>query len=143
MNDAVSLYAALAVCTVLSLVFLIFGLKVGSLLGRLRAERGFDRMVRDERRDAVKRSRAVLGGQLSEQMAAFFPGFPADPSDARFIGKPVDFICFTGLSGGTVTDITFVEVKTGQSNLSPVERSVRNAIEAGRVHYTEYRIPEV
>jgi predicted Holliday junction resolvase-like endonuclease len=143
MNDAVSLYAALAVCAVLSLVFLIFGLKVGSLLGRLRAERGFDRMVRDERRDAVKRSRAVLGGQLSEQMAAFFPGFPADPSDARFIGKPVDFICFTGLSGGTVTDITFVEVKTGQSNLSPVERSVRNAIEAGRVHYTEYRIPEV
>ncbi|HPX13929.1 MAG TPA: Holliday junction resolvase-like protein [Treponemataceae bacterium] len=143
MNDAVSLYAALAVCVVLSLVFLIFGLKVGSLLGRLRAERSFDRMVRDERRDAVKRSRAVLGGQLSEQMAAFFPGFPADPSDARFIGKPVDFICFTGLSGGTVTDITFVEVKTGQSNLSPVERSVRNAIEAGRVHYTEYRIPEV
>lgn len=142
MNDAVSLYAALAVCAVLSLVFLIFGLKIGSLLGRLRAERGFDRMVRDERRDAVKRSRAVLGGQLSEQMAAFFPGFPADPSDARFIGKPVDFICFTGLSGGTVTDITFVEVKTGQSNLSPVERSVRNAIEAGRVHYTEYRVPE-
>lgn len=143
MNDAVSLYAALAVCAVLSLVFLIFGLKVGSLLGRLRTERRFDRMVRDERRDAVKRSRAVLGGQLAEQMAAFFPGFPADPSDARFIGKPVDFICFTGLSGGTVTDITFVEVKTGQSNLSPVERSVRNAIEAGRVHYTEYRIPEV
>ena len=142
MNDAVSLYAALAVCAVLSLVFLIFGLKVGSLLGRLRAERGFDRMVRDERRDAVKRSRAVLGGQLSEQMAAFFPGFPADPSDARFIGKPVDFICFTGLSGGTVTDITFVEVKTGQSSLSPVERSVRNAIEAGRVHYAEYRVPE-
>jgi len=143
MNDTVSLYAALAVCAVLSLVFLIFGLKVGSLLGRLRTERRFDRMVRDERRDAVKRSRAVLGGQLAEQMAAFFPGFPADPSDARFIGKPVDFICFTGLSGGTVTDITFVEVKTGQSNLSPVERSVRNAIEAGRVHYTEYRIPEV
>ena len=142
MNDAVSLYAALAVCAVLSLVFLIFGLKVGTLLGRLRTERRFDRMVRDERRDAVKRSRAVLGGQLSEQMAAFFPGFPADPSDARFIGKPVDFICFTGLSGGTVTDITFVEVKTGQSNLSPVERSVRNAIEAGRVHYTEYRVPE-
>jgi len=143
MNDAVSLYAALAVCAVLSLVFLIFGLKVGTLLGRLRTERRFDRMVRDERRDAVKRSRAVLGGQLAEQMAAFFPGFPADPSDARFIGKPVDFICFTGLSGGTVTDITFVEVKTGQSNLSPVERSVRNAIEAGRVHYTEYRVPEV
>ena len=39
MNDAVSLYAALAVCAVLSLVFLIFGLKVGTLLGRLRTER--------------------------------------------------------------------------------------------------------
>lgn len=142
MTDTVTLYTILAVCGALSLLFLIFGIRIGARIGKLHAERGFDRMMRDERKDAVKRSRAVIGGQLSEQMAAFLPGFPGDPAEARFIGKPVDYICFNGLSRGTVTGITFVEVKTGQSALSPVERTVRNAIESGQVRYEEYRIPQ-
>ncbi len=142
-QDFGSLYPVLALCAVLSLLFLLFGIRIGTAFGKLRAERGFDRMLRDERKDAVKRSRAVLGGQLSEQMAAFLPGFPGDPSDARFIGKPVDYISFNGLSNGAVTGITFIEVKSGQSSLSQVERSVREAVESGRVHYVQYRIPGV
>lgn len=141
MQDIGSLYPFLAVCAVLSLLFLFFGIRIGAAFGRLRAEKGFDRMLRDERKDAVKRSRAVLGGQLSEQMAAFLPGFPGDPAEARFIGKPVDYISFNGLSKGTVTGITFIEVKSGQSALSQVERSVREAVEGGHVHYVQYRIP--
>lgn len=142
MQDIDSLYPVLAVCAVLSLLFLFFGIKLGTVFGRLKAERGFDRMLRDERKDAVKRSRAVLGGQLSEQMAVFLPGFPGDPADARFIGKPVDYISFNGLSNGLVTDITFIEVKSGQASLSQVERTVRDAVDAGRIHYVQYRIPE-
>lgn len=141
MEDTVSLYIILAVCAALSLLFLVFGIKIGAAFGRLKAERGFDRMLRDERKDAVKRSRAVLGGQLSEQMAAFLPGFPGDPAEARFIGKPVDYISFDGLSKGAVTGITFIEVKSGQAALSQVERTVRDAVDAGRVHYVQYRIP--
>ncbi|HHU36068.1 MAG TPA: hypothetical protein GXZ47_02445 [Treponema sp.] len=142
MNNLISLYFAIGVCVVVSLIFLLFGLRIGSRVGRLRAEKGFDRRVRDERQDAVKRSRAVLGGLCSEQIAAFLPGFPADPTEVRFVGKPIDFISFTGSSRGEVTDITFIEVKSGESKLSPVEKTVRDAIKAGRVHYAEYRIPQ-
>ena len=96
---------------------------------------------KNAREDAVKRSRAVLNGQLSEQFAAFFPDFPADPTEIRFVGKPIDFIAFPGLSTGAVDEVLFVEVKTGSAALSKVERSLRDAVEKKNVRYTEYRIP--
>ena len=93
------------------------------------------------RKDAVKRSKAVINGQVAEQIAPFLPDFPANPSDARFIGKPVDFIVFSGLSENEkIDEILFVEVKTGKSALSEREKEVKKAIEKGNVRYVEYRI---
>lgn len=93
------------------------------------------------RKDAVKRSKAVIGGQVAEQIAPFLPDFPANPSDARFIGKPVDFIVFSGLSETEkIDEILFVEVKTGKSALSEREKEVKKAVEKGNVRYVEYRI---
>ena len=95
------------------------------------------------RNDAIKRSKAVIGGQVGEQGAPFLPGFPGNPSDAKFLGKPVDFVLFSGLSDkDTVDEILFVEVKTGKSELSKREKEIRKAVEEGRVRYVEYR-PEV
>ena len=37
-------------------------------------------------------------------------------------------------------EIVFIEVKSGHSTLSPVERSVRDAIVQGHVRWVEYRI---
>lgn len=93
------------------------------------------------RKDAVKRSKAVIGGQVAEQIAPFLPDFPANPSDARFIGKPVDFIVFSGLSETEkIDEIIFVEVKTGKSALNEREKEVKKAVEKGNVRYVEYRI---
>ena len=93
------------------------------------------------RKDAVKRSKAVINGEVAEQIAPFLPDFPANPSDARFIGKPVDFIVFSGLSENeTIDEILFVEVKTGKSLLSEREKEVKKAIEQRKVRYVEYRI---
>ena len=93
------------------------------------------------RKDAVKRSKAVINGQVAEQIAPFLPDFPANPSDARFIGKPVDFIVFSGLSENEkIGEILFVEVKTGKSLLSEREKEVKKAIEQRKVRYVEYRI---
>ena len=93
------------------------------------------------RKDAVKRSKAVIGGQVAEQIAPFLPNFPANPSDARFIGKPVDFIVFSGLSETEkIDEILFVEVKTGKSALNEREKEVKKAVERGKVRYVEYRI---
>lgn len=93
------------------------------------------------RRDAIKRSRSVIGGQLAEQVAPFLPGFPCNPGDARFIGKPVDFIAFPGMAeDNEVHEVLLIEVKTGKSNLSGREKEVRRAVAEGRVRYVEYRV---
>ncbi len=93
------------------------------------------------RKDAVKRSRAVLGGQMLEQIAPFLPDFPCNPADARFIGKPVDFIAFPGLmENNKVSEVLLIEVKSGESKLNEREKEIRHAVEQGRVRYVEYRI---
>lgn len=95
------------------------------------------------RSDAIKRSRSVIGGQLAEQVAPFLPGFPCNPGDARFIGKPVDFIAFPGLTeDNKVNEVLLIEVKTGKSNLSGREREIKRAVAEGRVRYVEYRVGE-
>jgi predicted Holliday junction resolvase-like endonuclease len=137
---AVLVFAALALAALLVLV-LILGLALGRRAGRLEVERGLPARLASERDDAVKRSRAVLGGQLSEQLAPFLPGFPFDPSEVRFVGKPVDLVAFVGASTGRIQELVFVEVKWGGSTLTPVERSLRDAVTAGRVRFVEYRAP--
>ena len=92
------------------------------------------------RKDAIKRSRSVIGGQLAEQVAPFLPGFPCNPGDARFIGKPVDFIAFPGMTeDNRVHEVLLIEVKTGKSALSGREKEVKKAVAEGRVRYVEYR----
>ncbi|HOX32189.1 MAG TPA: Holliday junction resolvase-like protein [Spirochaetales bacterium] len=117
------------------------GLRLGRRSGRLEAETGLPGRIEAEREDAVRRSRAVLGGQLSEQVAPYLPGFPFDPTELRFVGKPVDFVAFVGASSGIVEEVAFVEVKSGSASLSKVERSLRDAIRAGKVRWVEYRAP--
>ncbi len=95
------------------------------------------------RADAIKRSRSVLGGQLAEQVAPFLPGFPCNPGDARFIGKPVDFIAFPGLTEeNAVHEVLLIEVKTGKSALNEREKEIKKAVAQGRVRYVEYRAGE-
>ena len=68
------------------------------------------------------------------------PDFPYEPGDARFLGSPVDFVVFAGLrETDEVSEIVFVEVKTGRSKLSRREQSVRQAVEEGRVSWREER----
>ncbi len=143
MSSVPAVILVLAVLAVAALIVLalLLGLALGRRSGRLEAERGLPGRLAAERDDAVKCSRAVLGGQLSEQLAPFLPGFPFDPSEVRFVGKPVDFVAFVGASSGRIQELVLVEVKSGNAGLSPVERSLREAVEAGRVRFVEYRAP--
>ena len=93
------------------------------------------------RQDAVKRSNAVKGGQLAEQLAPFLPNFPCNPADAHFLGQPIDYIAFPGLcENNTVDEILLIEVKTNTSQLSSREKEIREAVKSGRIRYVEYRI---
>lgn len=88
------------------------------------------------RKDAVRRSREVIHGKVTEHLIPFFPEFPWNPSDARFLGSPVDFVIFDGLSEGDVREVILVEVKSGSTRtLTPRERSVERCIHRGDVSF--------
>jgi predicted Holliday junction resolvase-like endonuclease len=136
------LVVALIIAAALLALGLYLGLRLGRRAGRLEAERGLPDLLATERGDAVRRSRAVLGGLAAEQLAPYLPGFPFDPTELRFIGKPVDFLAFVGSSKGRIEEVAFVEVKSGGAGLSAVERSLRDAVKEGRVRWVEYRAPQ-
>jgi len=100
------------------------------------------RYTRAVRHDAVQRSLAVTAGKVYEQLVPYLPDFPFNPKDVRFLGSPVDFVVFDGLSDGHITRIVFVEVKTGAADLSTRERRVRDAVQASRIEWYELRGPD-
>lgn len=125
-----------------AILFFILGKIIGSLLEKAK----ITKKIQTERNDAVKRSRAVIGGQVTEQLAPLFPDFPARYDEVKFIGKPVDFIAFKGLEESCdngekchVDEVLFIEVKTGNSALSTRERAIKEAVDEGRVRYVLWR----
>lgn len=125
-----------------AILFFILGKIIGSLLEKAK----ITKKIQTERNDAVKRSRAVIGGQVTEQLAPLFPDFPARYDEVKFIGKPVDFIAFKGLEESCdngekchVDEVLFIEVKTGNSALSTRERAIKQAVDEGRVRYVLWR----
>ena len=120
---------------------LMLGIAIGLIVASLLFQIWRARYTRLIRRDAVSRSFAVTTGKVLEQLVPYLPEFPFNPRDARFLGAPVDLVVFDGLSEGDLHRIVFVEIKTGNAGLSGRERRVRHAIEAGRVEWTELRVP--
>jgi predicted Holliday junction resolvase-like endonuclease len=93
---------------------------------------------------AVTFQRSVLKGKISEQVAPFLPGFPSGlhPSEARFIGSPIDLIVFRGADNKNIEEVVFVEMKSGKSILNQNENSLKKTIDDKRVKYLVYHIPE-
>ena len=120
------------------LALVILSYFIGKKVGELLSKKEIDQI----RKDAIKRSRAVLSGQFSEQLAPYLPEFNFKPTECRFIGKPIDFLVFPGMDEKEIKEVVFVEVKSGNSTLSTVERQLRDVIKAGKVKWVEYRIPE-
>jgi len=125
---------------VLGLVLVILAFIVGKKIGEYKKERFWEGEIDKHRKDAVMRSRAVLSGQFSEQIAPYMPGFEFSPSECRFIGKPIDLIVFKGMDNKEIEEVVFVEVKTGNSKLSEQEKHLKKAIEDKKVRWKEYRM---
>jgi len=99
------------------------------------------------RKDSVNRSRSTLKGKIAEQMAPILPGFGFSPADARFIGSPVDYIIFDGLT--SVSDdradeisIVFMDVKKGTGSLTRTQRLIRDAVERKAIAWKTLRIAD-
>jgi len=126
------------VVALLVLVLLIIGFIIGKFFER----KHWQDMLPEIREEAISRSRSVLTGAFSEQLAPYFPDFKYNPTEIRFIGKPVDFVVFKGLDQKQPSEVIFVEVKSGKSQLSTTERKLRDVIKDKKVSWEIYRIPE-
>ncbi|AEF86114.1 conserved hypothetical protein [Treponema primitia ZAS-2] len=132
----------LCVFALFCLLFLLIGRRMGLSQGRRQERADWESgKLAGIVKARLKASRAVLGGLVSEQIAPMLPDFPFDPGDCRFVGKPVDFIVFRGMNEKNITEVIFLEVKSGTGkNLNEQERRLRDAVQAGRVRWAEFDI---
>ena len=131
---------------IILLVVLLIGLfiayKMGYKTGAFEKDMFWQGEIPNHRKDAILKSRAVLGGQFSEQLAPYLPDFKYLPTECRFIGKPIDFIAFKGMDSKNIDEVVFIEVKSGNAKLNQHEKNLKETIEKGKVRWVEYRIPE-
>jgi len=94
------------------------------------------------RKDSVKRQRSILKGQATEHLAPFI-NTEYNAKDYRFFGDPIDFIIFDGMYNfkktKTINKIIFMDIKTGTSQLTTLQRRIRDAIKNGNVEFQIYK----
>ncbi|NNH24988.1 Holliday junction resolvase-like protein [Acinetobacter terrestris] len=96
---------------------------------------------------SVNTSRAVLKGKMAEQLAPIMPEFQYLPSDAKFLGDPVDYVVFDGYTDlrdgeGRAEDIevVLIDIKSGGARLTKGQHAIAQAIAQGRVRFETVRI---
>lgn len=133
------------------LIIFILGLIIGAVLAyyilKERARTWFREWQTERedqiRKDVIKRSRAALKGRVGEQLAPVLPVFDYEPSDARFIGSPVDYVVFEGDSKNDPRRIIFADVKTGnRARLTPKQKGFKEVVENGEVEWETIRVEE-
>ena len=101
----------------------------------------------DAQKRSVNTSRAVLKGKMAEQFAPILPEFRYLPSDAKFLGDPVDYVVFDGYTDfrdgdGRAEDIEVIllDIKSGGARLSKGQQAIAQAVREGRVRFETLRI---
>jgi predicted Holliday junction resolvase-like endonuclease len=94
------------------------------------------------RQEALQSSRRTIKGQVAEAFAPFLPDFPYNPKDARFIGHPIDYIVFDGLSDDAVRAIVLLEIKSGSAKLNEHQRELKELSKDGHLdlRFEVYRV---
>jgi len=118
----------------------------GQRLGKeLRSEyQNSARKVKEARKDAVKRATAVAHGFESENFAPLIQD-QWNHKDFRHMGDPIDFVVFAGMeevrnnkAGTPLEEVVLLDIKTGSSGLSTLQRRIRDAVVAKRVSFAVY-----
>ena len=124
------------------LIGLIVAYWIGNKFGSYKTGKMWEEQLPEYRKDAIMRSRSVLSGNFSEQLAPYLPDFGYSPTECRFMGKPIDFIVFKRMDEKKINEVVFVEVKSGNSKLSQQEKNLKETIKNKRVKFVEYKVPE-
>ncbi|OUU16209.1 MAG: hypothetical protein CBC05_08435 [Crocinitomicaceae bacterium TMED45] len=90
----------------------------------------------EEKRKIVsqKKSSEVRLGNIAETLAPFLDQFNFNPEHCIFLGRPIDYISFGS------KEITFIEIKSGKSQLNSKQRSIRDQVYNKQVAWKEIRI---
>ena len=91
----------------------------------------------------VNLQRPILKGKISEQLFPILYEKEGNLSDLRFLGNPIDYIKFDGLSDlneGRKIQIKFIEIKTGNAKLNKNEEAVKKAVQDKEVYWDEITI---
>src|SRR5260221_1666110 len=90
--------------------------------------------------DLRAKTRPAIGAQASnigkvlEKIAPSLPGFPVHAADCRALFEPIDYVVFHGLAvRRTIEAVTFVDVKSGNGNLTKEQRQIKTLVAAGKV----------
>ena len=81
-----------------------------------------------------KKSGEVRLGHIAETLAPFLDQFDFEPDQCAFLGQPIDYISF----GDDI--ISFIEIKSGESQLSKKQRHIRDLIKSKSIEWKEVRI---
>jgi len=83
-----------------------------------------------------KKSSEVRLGHIAEKLAPFLEDFPYEPENATFLGQPIDYIVFEE------EEIVFIEIKSGNSQLSQKQRNIRDLVKNKCISWKEIRIKD-
>ena len=81
-----------------------------------------------------KKSSEVRLGHIAETLAPFLDQFDFKPEQCSFLGQPIDYISFGE------DEITFIEVKSGNSQLNSKQRHIRDLVKNKSITWKEIRI---
>ena len=94
---------------------------------------------------ALKQSRSVIRGQVTEEFIPLFKDFPYILSDCKFNSKPIDYLVFNGMSqyrdtGKGEIEVVLADVKFNNSRSSAVQNAIKEAVEAKRVRFEVWSV---
>ena len=99
------------------------------------------------RASSVKTSKAVIRGKIAEEFIPLFPDFPYSMGDCKFVGMPIDYLVFEGMSAvrnGDDIPITIIlsDVKTNTAQRTKIQNSIKKAAEEGRIRFETWKVDE-
>ena len=88
---------------------------------------------------AAKKSVEVNVGKTIEEVVTILPTFPYNRNDCRSLLDPIDYLIFDGLARkGNVSQLHFVDVKTGAARLNEHQKQIKSAVESKKVEFRVY-----
>ncbi|MHA3080456.1 Holliday junction resolvase-like protein [Acinetobacter sp. ANC 3791] len=147
-------------------IAMVIGLGIGVILtyallsnlrnGKIQAEyevqiselkRKYQKELRLAQSRSVNSSRAILKGRMAEQFAPIFPEFEYLPSDAKFLGDPVDYVVFNGYNAfrdgdgrADEIEVVLIDIKSGNARLTKGQQAIADAIKKGRIRFETIRV---